>query len=73
MKKTVMNARDFESLMKKVKNCLLNPDQYAGPYFNGSEAEFEDWAGDALEDAIVCVLNEVGIEIDWIDDYKLLT
>lgn len=67
MAKTIMPARDFESLMEKVKNNLLNPEQYAGPYFNGSEAEFEDWAGDALEDAIVCALNEVGIKIDWDD------
>ena len=68
MAKVIMSGRGFESLMEKVKNSLLNPDQYAGPYFNGSEAEFEDWAGDALEDAIVCALNEVGVEIDWTDD-----
>jgi hypothetical protein len=68
MAKVIMSAHDFESLMEKVKNRLLNPEQYAGPYFNGSEAEFEEWAGDALEDAIVCALNEVGIEIDWTDD-----
>ena len=68
MAKVIMSGRGFESLMEKVRNSLLNPDQYAGPYFNGSEAEFEDWAGDALEDAIVCALNEVGIKIDWTDD-----
>ena len=65
MVKTIMLGSDFESLINEVKNKLLNPEQCGGPYFNGDEVEFEEWAGDALSDAIEYALNEVGIEIDW--------
>ena len=68
MIKTNMPVSRFEFLMEKIKNKLLNPEQYGGSYFNGDEAEFEEWAGDALADAIEYTLNEVGIEIDW-DSY----
>ena len=65
MVKTKMLVYDFESLMGEVKNKLLSPEQFGGSYFSGDEAEFEEWAGDALSDAIEYALNEVGIEIDW--------
>ena len=65
MVKTIMSLNKFEFLMEEVKHKLLNPEQSGGPYFDGDEAEFEEWAGDALSDAIECALNEVGIEIDW--------
>ena len=65
MIKTIMPVNDFESLMDEVKNRLLSPEQCGGPYFSGDEAEFEEWAGDALSDAIEYALNGVGIEIDW--------
>ena len=68
MVKTIMLGSDFESLINEVKNKLLNPEQCGGPYFDGDEAEFEEWAGDALSEAIEYALNEVGIEIDW-EDY----
>ena len=65
MIKIYLNPIDFELLMEEVKNKLLNPEQRGGPYFSGDEAEFEEWAGDALWDVIEYVLNEVGIEVDW--------
>ena len=65
MVKTKMLVYDFESLMEEVKNKLLNPEQCGGPYFSGDEAEFEEWAGDALAEAVEHALNGVGIEIDW--------
>lgn len=63
MIKTIMTVSKFEFLMEKIKNKLLNPEQCGGSYFNGDEVEFEEWAGDALSDAVKYALNEVGIEI----------
>lgn len=68
MIKTNIHPIDFELLMKEVQNKLLSSGQCGGPYFSGDEAEFKEWAGDALPDAIEYALNEVGIEVDW-DSY----
>lgn len=65
MIKTIMPVHMFEFLLDEVKNKLLSPEQRGGPYFNGDEAEFEEWAGDAFFDAIEYALNEIGIEVDW--------
>lgn len=65
MVKTMMPVPRFEFLLDEVKNKLLSPEQCGGPYFDGDEAKFEEWAGDALFDAIEYALNEVGIEVDW--------
>jgi hypothetical protein len=65
MIKTVMSVSRFEFLMEEIKYKLLSPEQGKESYFDGDEAKFEEWAGDALSDAIEYVLNEVGIEVDW--------
>lgn len=67
MVKTIMPVPSFEFLLDKVKSKLLSSEQCGGPYFDGDEAEFEEWAGDALSDAIEYALNEVGIEVGWND------
>ena len=44
---------------------LLDENQVGGSWFNGSEEEFEDWAGDVLFDALETFLNLCGIEVEW--------
>ena len=49
----------------KLSSILLDRNQVGGAWFNGSEEEFEDWAGDVLFDALEIFLNLCGIEVEW--------
>lgn len=49
----------------KLSSILLDKNQVGGAWFNGSEEEFEEWAGDVLFDTLEIFLNLCGIEVEW--------
>ena len=55
--------KTYDDVYSYVKSLLMNPSQHGGPWFH-SEEEFEDWAGDVLDDTIEYTLKAVGITID---------
>ena len=55
--------KTFDEVYSYVKSLLMDPSQHGGPWFH-SEEEFEDWAGDVLNDTIEYTLRAVGVTID---------
>lgn len=54
----------FSAMYETIANKLLDKNQVGGPWFNGSEEEFEDWAGDVLYDVLEYCLNYFGITVE---------
>ena len=50
MIKMKISEQTFVENYDKLSEKLLNTNQVGGAWFNGSEEEFEDWAGDVLFD-----------------------
>ena len=65
MIKMKISEQTFVENYDKLSEKLLNTNQVGGAWFNGSEEEFEDWAGDVLFDAFETFLNLCGIEVEW--------
>ena len=60
-----ISEQTFIENYNKMSDNLLSKNQVGGAWFNGSEEEFEDWAGDVLFDALEIFLNLCGIEVEW--------
>lgn len=63
--KLKIDEKTFVENYDKLSGELLNSNQVGGAWFNGSEEEFEDWAGDVLFEALEKFLNLCGIEVEW--------
>jgi hypothetical protein len=60
-----ISEQTFIENYDKLGAKLLDENQEGGPWFYGSEEEFEEWAGDVLFDALETFLNLCGIEVEW--------
>ena len=60
-----ISEQTFIENYNKMRDNLLSKKQVGGAWFDGSEEEFEDWAGDVLFDALDIFLNLCGIEVEW--------
>lgn len=59
-----ITPKQYEQIQENIIAHLLEPNQLGGPWFYGSEAVFEKWAGDVFSEVVILVLKEVGITID---------
>ena len=64
--KATMTTEQYENFIDEVVKDLLNPNQFGGAWFEGSEKKFEDWAGDVFFSAIDTIFEKLGIDI--VDD-----
>lgn len=60
-----ISEQTFIENYDKLGTKLLDENQVGGPWFDGSEEEFEEWAGDVLFEALETFLNLCGIEVEW--------
>jgi hypothetical protein len=65
MIKMKISEQTFIENYDKLGAKLLDENQVGGAWFNGSEEEFEEWAGDVLCDVLETFLNLCGIEVEW--------
>ena len=63
--KLKIDEETFVENYDKLSGELLNSNQIGGAWFNGSQEEFEDWAGEVLFEALEKFLNLCGIEVKW--------
>ena len=63
--KLKIDEETFVENYNKLSGELLNSNQVGGAWFNGSEEEFDEWAGDVLFEALEKFLNLCGIEVEW--------
>lgn len=61
----IISYEQYETIINNVVNKLLDPEQFGGPWFNGSSGDFEEWAGDVFSDVILHTLKEVGIDVNF--------
>ena len=59
-----ISEQTFVENYDKLSTKLLDENQVGGSWFNGSEEEFEEWAGDVLFEALETFLNLCGIEVE---------
>lgn len=55
-----VSAADEEKAIQYCLDCLLEPSQFGGPWFNGDSAEAEDWMGDVFLEAVEHFLEGLG-------------
>ena len=60
-----ISEQTFVENYDKLSAKLLDENQVGGAWFDGSEEEFEEWAGDVLFEALEIFLNLCGIEVEW--------
>ena len=60
-----ISEQTFVENYDKLSAKLLDENQVGGSWFNSSEEEFEEWAGDVLFEALETCLNLCGIEVEW--------
>ena len=60
-----ISEQTFVENYDKLGAKLLEKNQVGGAWFDGSEEEFEEWAGDVLFEALEIFLNLCGIEVEW--------
>lgn len=59
-----ISYEQYTTILDNIVKKLLDPNQVGGAWFNGSESEFEEWAGDAFCEVVLQTLHEVGVHID---------
>lgn len=59
-----VSEKSFYEMYDRVAERLIDKNQCGGGYFNNSREEFDDWAGDALMDALDYCLQYYNIFID---------
>lgn len=60
-----ISEQTFVENYDKLSAKLLDTNQEGGAWFDGSEEEFEEWAGDVLFESLEIFLNLCGIEVEW--------
>lgn len=62
--KITITEKELSDIAERVAERLLDPNQFGGPWFNGSREDFEIWSGDIFLDVITYTLETVGCTIE---------
>ena len=59
----VFSEEEIREAMENSKKALLDPEQIFGPWFEGNEDEYDEWAGDILHDFTFTLMEKLGIVV----------